>query len=680
VKTIAVLPFRNVGLADDDVIAEELTEDLIDTLSMTRGLKVRPHSMVTCRLPEGRDALAIGRALDVDVVVEGSVRRAGSEIRVTARLISVPEGFQLWAQRFERPATDLLVVNDEAARAVVAALLLDLTAPPRQSAPDTATIEVYVSARHALRAAWNGIGDPAPAVALFERGLARAPSDPSMLSGYAMARARLFNYEFTEMSGEPDRTRAVVDRAIALAPHLGETWLARAVLLHATSDWVGAVTALRAALDCVPGLLKARKMLASMQLEVGLLNEGLAELENIEAVQPTAVSLRWEIARGNALLDRAEQTGARLELPVEHEPDKIGRAIVRARMDLWRREVRYPIPAMTEATTDAGRRGLTAAIILGDLVRKGGMSPGDAARFERMAEETGHPRSRLRTFSWQLAAEVFAFAGDHERTARAITHSVESSLFDLSWLDRCPLLDSVRAEAWFVALRARVAVRVRTIVAAFTASSASDRARTIPPDEVLATPRAEPTDPMSPRDLSSIRRMVAPTFVLRREGEYFTVEHAGRTARLKVSVGLDLLARLVDNSGQEFPAIVLAAPGNDLPLGNAGEMLDAQAMSAYKDRLEDLREQLTEAEEMRDSARATRAREEIDALATELARGLGLGGRVRVAGSAAERARINVQRHVRKAIRKIAEDLPDLGRYLDWTVKTGNFCVYQPPE
>lgn len=70
----------------------------------------------------------------------------------------------------------------------------------------------------------------------------------------------------------------------------------------------------------------------------------------------------------------------------------------------------------------------------------------------------------------------------------------------------------------------------------------------------------------------------------------------------------------------------------------------------------------------------------MEALAAELARGLGLGGRARVAGSASERARINVQRHIRRAIRKIGEDHPDLGRYLDWTVKTGTFCSYQPPE
>jgi TolB-like protein len=666
-KTIAVLPFRNLGAGDNDVLAEELTEDLIDTLSMTRGLRVRPLCMVASHVGEARDARAVGQALEVEVVVEGTIRRAGGELRVTARLISVAEGFQLWAKRFERQATDLLVINDEVARGVVAAFLLDLAAPPRPPAPDMATMELYVSARHALRAAWSGIGDPAPAVALFERGLERAPADPSMLSGYAMARARQLNYADAEISGEPDRTRTVVDRAIALAPHLGEPWLARAVLLHATSDWVGAVAALKMALECVPGLLKARKMLASIQLEVGLLTEGLAELAAIEAIDPTAVSLRWEIARANGLLGRAGDTGARLELPAEHEPDKIGRAIVRARMDLWSREVRYPMPVMSEATTEAGRRGLTAASILGELARKGALSSGDAARFARMPEQTGHPQSRLRTIAWQLAAEVFAFAGDAERTAHAITQAVASNLFDLSWLDRCPLLDPLRAEPWLVPLRACVAARVQPIVEALSAHG--------PPTSSPALVTASASIQAPAKSLTP-----APTFVLRREGEFVTIEHGGRTARHKASVGLELLGRLVDSPGQAIPAILLADCGMEAPQGDAGPALDARAMSAYKERLRDLRDQLSEAEEAGDAPRASEARGEIEALASELARGVGLGGRARLSRSATERARINVQRHVRKAIRKIGGDLPELGRYLDWTVKTGTLCVYQPPD
>ena len=95
-------------------------------------------------------------------------------------------------------------------------------------------------------------------------------------------------------------------------------------------------------------------------------------------------------------------------------------------------------------------------------------------------------------------------------------------------------------------------------------------------------------------------------------------------------------------------------------------------------RLRELEDELSEAEGWADTGRAARARAERDAIADELARGVGMGGRGRRAGAAAERARVNVQRRIRGAIRKIADSLPELGTYLDRAVKTGTFCSYEP--
>jgi hypothetical protein len=106
-------------------------------------------------------------------------------------------------------------------------------------------------------------------------------------------------------------------------------------------------------------------------------------------------------------------------------------------------------------------------------------------------------------------------------------------------------------------------------------------------------------------------------------------------------------------------------------------LLDARARDDYRERLSALREQLSQAEEWNDHGRAERLREEIDFLAAELARGIGLGGRARRAGSNSERARINVRRRLLDTIEKIAEHSPALGQHLSWALKTGNFCVYR---
>ena len=121
-RSVAVLPFRNAGGADDAFVAEEITDDLIDGLSMSGTLRVRPRSMIHRYADDDRDLQVIGGELGVEVVVQGSVRRQGEKLRITTRAISVADGFQLWAKRFERAVTEVLEVSDAIADAVAEAL------------------------------------------------------------------------------------------------------------------------------------------------------------------------------------------------------------------------------------------------------------------------------------------------------------------------------------------------------------------------------------------------------------------------------------------------------------------------------------------------------------------------------------------------------------------------------
>ena len=168
------------------------------------------------------------------------------------------------------------------------------------------------------------------------------------------------------------------------------------------------------------------------------------------------------------------------------------------------------------------------------------------------------------------------------------------------------------------------------------------------------------------------------------EGEYWTVTAPdGKTFRLKDSLGLQYLARLLAEPGREIHVLDLVGggdAGDDQPVdtGDAGELLDEEARGEYRRRLEDLRDTVAEAESFGDAARAARAREEIEFLGAELGRAVGLGGRARRAGSAAERARSAVQRRIKNALVRIGEAAPELGAVLARTVRTGNFCVYRP--
>ncbi|AKF08241.1 ATP-binding protein [Sandaracinus amylolyticus] len=166
---------------------------------------------------------------------------------------------------------------------------------------------------------------------------------------------------------------------------------------------------------------------------------------------------------------------------------------------------------------------------------------------------------------------------------------------------------------------------------------------------------------------------------MRRDGETWVVEREGAPIRLKDSKGLQWLARLIAEPGRDVHVLELAAPdARDVDRGDAGELLDERAKQAYRARLAALEEERAEAEAWNDVERAARAREEIDALRAEIARGLGLGGRARRAGSAVEKARINVQRRLRDAIERIAVHDAALGRLLERSIRTGTSCRYDP--
>jgi len=140
-----------------------------------------------------------------------------------------------------------------------------------------------------------------------------------------------------------------------------------------------------------------------------------------------------------------------------------------------------------------------------------------------------------------------------------------------------------------------------------------------------------------------------------------------------------MLAVLLERPGCEVHVLELS--GSDrgaVDGGDAGPALDGAARAAYQARLAALDGELAEAEAWNDPGRRERARHERHALAAELARAVGLGGRARRDGGATERARVNVQRRLADALRRVQEGAPALGRYLSATVKTGVTCSYRP--
>jgi tetratricopeptide (TPR) repeat protein len=198
------------------------------------------------------------------------------------------------------------------------------------------------------------------------------------------------------------------------------------------------------------------------------------------------------------------------------------------------------------------------------------------------------------------------------------------------------------------------------------------------------------------RQILNTNSPTQPPSAFRCEGDYWTITYDGMVLRLKDTAGLRYLAQLLRHPEQEFHVLDLvrnavgsgaeisssakaaAAELESPALGDAGEILDPQARTAYKQRVKELRAELVEAEEFHDLDRVERLREELEFLMQQLAKAVGLGGRDRKAASAAERARVNVTRAIKAAIKKSGEQCPALELYLATTIKTGLFCSYTP--
>jgi len=447
--TVAVLPLRADGDPEIASLADGLTSELIDALSMTDRMRVRPHG-VTAALRNQDDPAAAGRELGVAAVVTGSLRRSGDKLRVSARVISAQQGFQLWARRFECQTADLLSVTDEMAHAIAEALSTIVSTPARRPATNGAAISAYLRARAVMRAGWHVWTLIEPAVALMEEARALAPDDPTILSGWALLQARMVFLKPGPTEVNLIAAREAAERVVAMAPHFGEAWIALATVRWVEYDHAGMIRALRGALDASPSLARAYDLLGRVFLEHGAIEAALAFFERARLLDPTTTELAWETARAYALLGRWDECDAALELGAAAAPGP--RAMFMARYALWRgtRDPSWDTPLDERTRTIPGM----VFGLLRSIVRVESMDPTLA---DALPSAPAKQRN-LRTLLDQIRAEALLALGRDEAALALIEELVQNGFVDLAWMDHMPLLARVReSDPRWAVLRARVA-------------------------------------------------------------------------------------------------------------------------------------------------------------------------------------------------------------------------------
>ncbi|MEZ4294631.1 MAG: protein kinase [Polyangiaceae bacterium] len=451
-KQLAVLPFRNVGPKDQEHFADGLTEDLIDRLSAAAGLRVRSRGTVMRYRGGDRDPREIGRELGVTVVVEGSIRRDAGKVRVAVRLVGVADGVQIWHRRFDRPEAELFDLSDTAALAISEALSVDLAPAPRVVPGHADAIDLYLRARSSyFRFFSDQFGD---SIRLFEQALARAPDDPRILAGYAMAASRLW-------SGGPekaDSARHAAVRAVERAPNLAESHVALAMVHYQEDRVPETVVALKRALRVSRNIAEAHDLMGRILSETLLSDAARRHLE-------TALALEPELELTRALLGRlhllAGDIAGAEALAESSRSITAAASPAMARLCLWTRDAARARRILDEnVARDPTTWPLHRAIL---EVVAFGTPPFD--RFPRSADVT----RRFYSFLCQLEAESAVFLGDLPRALDSMEKAAQSGTFDIAWADGCPLFTPLRNDPRFLAARDTIAARAEAITAAYLA-------------------------------------------------------------------------------------------------------------------------------------------------------------------------------------------------------------------
>jgi serine/threonine protein kinase/tetratricopeptide (TPR) repeat protein len=324
--SIAVLPFVNrSGDPDNEYFSDGLSEDLINALSRLPGLHVASRTSAFRFRGSDLDIRQIGQQLDVATVVEGSVRRAGARLRVTAQLVSVDNGYHLWSERYDRQMADVFEIQDEIVKsiveAVVPALLGDAAHAVQRPTENTEAYELYLKGRHY----WHQRSPSTLRLAMqcFEQAIKIDPAYALAHAGLADCYGILRVYGWISAEEGRPKAQAAMTKAMALAPAVWEANFSRAIYwFYFERSWREAELYFKKAIEINP-----RSSLAQVYYGVFLAVDGRAEEAaphttlacQLDPLSPIIHALAATTLSVAARFDAAERAARQaLELQPEH--------------------------------------------------------------------------------------------------------------------------------------------------------------------------------------------------------------------------------------------------------------------------------------------------------------------------------------------------------------------------
>ncbi len=453
---LAVVPLINLSAEDDAYVADGLTDDLIDALSTLRPLRVLSRGL-TERWTGRRDLdpREVGEAIGATVLVTGTLRRMPERaLQVTLRLLSTADGSQAWTKRFLVPDAKLLEVNQEAASAIAAALALE-SYRVEHRVSDPIAVELYLRARAAYREFSSSGAERANE--LYGQALMIVPDDPALLAGKAMSLARIGFFH----GGMLEESREMAERALLLAPHVGDAHLAMGTVHLQFGNLRAAMAEALLAISHAPSLGEAHQLAGRILAETGPADAALRALDLAIEIEPRMGLSHTSRAQVLANTGRWDEAYATLEAARATMDGQLTYHIALARMAYWNsdeKRIAASLEWLAKISAESDARA-------------------DTARNFTMMIDPVHARAllddpepmlaggalRRQLFVLQAFTEIAANAGRLNEAFGFIERGVSKGLTDLLWLDGCPMLDALRSTPRWQELRAPVLARAEEV-------------------------------------------------------------------------------------------------------------------------------------------------------------------------------------------------------------------------
>ena len=288
--SVAILPFADLSEAhDQDYFCDGLAEEILNALASISGMRVASRTS-SFRFRDGNaDAREIGRALNVAAIMEGSVRKAGEQLRVTAQLIDAGNGYHLWSENFDRRLEDIFAIQEEIARSVARALRVSLKTPDaldigRNAPGNVRAYEFYLRGRQMQVLKSTVTWHSAPE--MFRRAIELDPDYAQAHAGLADALVGLLLWRLVKPEDVLDEALAASKRALELAPDLAEAHVARANTLSLAGRAAQATAEFERALALNAELYEAHYYFARHCHAAGQHARALEEFEAAHRARP----------------------------------------------------------------------------------------------------------------------------------------------------------------------------------------------------------------------------------------------------------------------------------------------------------------------------------------------------------------------------------------------------------